>query len=194
MASNNICLGFNVEWFDPLASLLHHMQLKYFISDGTIEILEKDKCFLKRIYYPEVKLEHLFIGGSVTVYNRLLSIKSYCNVATEKYMAERETHILCIFASAAAMGQVLSFASRCGYRTGHVKTAGRGFLSSDGLEIEAGSVLYELVGAGGADQLRQLQRDATSIRGVRMVGLSAEAVLVSAINQLFFNLSIRLSN
>ncbi len=62
-------LGFEVEWFDTVASSVQILYLKYFIEDGTIELIHstKSSTFLKRIFYPSITLSDLFIGNSVTV-------------------------------------------------------------------------------------------------------------------------------
>ena len=62
-------LGFEVEWFDTVASSVQVLFLKYFLDDDTIELIHstKNSTFLKRIYYPSVSLNELFIGNSVTV-------------------------------------------------------------------------------------------------------------------------------
>lgn len=89
-------LGFELEWFDPVSTLLHTIYCKYYLDDDTIELLHSKmkSQFLARIYYPEVKLKDLFVGNSITVFNRLLVIKGYCNEATRKFMKEREVHIM----------------------------------------------------------------------------------------------------
>ena len=78
-------LGFEVEWYDAAASITRKLYLKYFLEDHTIELVTnhayippflyicqldgaKKAAFLKRIYYPSVKSEDLYIGASVTMY------------------------------------------------------------------------------------------------------------------------------
>lgn len=89
-------LGFELEWFDPVSTLLHTIFMKYYLDDDTIELLHSKmkSQFLARIYYPEVKLTDMFVGNSITVFNRLLAVKGYCNDATRKFMEEREIHIM----------------------------------------------------------------------------------------------------
>ena len=61
-------LGFELEWFDEVSGILQTLYLKFFLDDNTIELLKGTSTFLKRIFYPEVKLSDLFIGNSITVY------------------------------------------------------------------------------------------------------------------------------
>jgi hypothetical protein len=65
-------LGFDMDWFDPISELTHRLYLKFFLDDNTIEILSEKSAFLKRIYYPEVKLQDLFVGNSITMFVLLI--------------------------------------------------------------------------------------------------------------------------
>ncbi len=67
-------LGFELEWFDPVCKQVRQLFLKFFIADNTIEILNgdtasssKQAAFLKRIYYPDVKIQDLSLGNTITV-------------------------------------------------------------------------------------------------------------------------------
>jgi len=60
-------LGFELEWFDEVSGILQTLYLKFFLDDNTIELLKGTSTFLKRIFYPEVKLSDLFVGNSITV-------------------------------------------------------------------------------------------------------------------------------
>ena len=60
-------LGFELEWFDEVPGLLQKLYLKLFLDDNTIELLKDTSTFLKRIYYPVVKLSDLFVGNTITV-------------------------------------------------------------------------------------------------------------------------------
>lgn len=60
-------LGFEIEWYDSISGLLHKLFLKYWTDDNTIEILTDKSAFLKRIYFPEVKLQDLYIGNTLSM-------------------------------------------------------------------------------------------------------------------------------
>jgi len=70
-------LGFELEWFDEVSGILQTLYLKFFLDDNTIEILKGTSTFLKRIFYPEVKLSDLFVGNSITVYVLFLQISCF---------------------------------------------------------------------------------------------------------------------
>ncbi len=61
-------LGFELEWFDDASNILQTIYMKFFLDDNTIELL-KGECstFLKRIYYPDVKLSDLFVGNTLNM-------------------------------------------------------------------------------------------------------------------------------
>ena len=60
-------LGFELEWFDQVSGILQTLYLKFFLDDNTIELLKDTSTFLKRIYYPDVKLSDLFVGNSIAM-------------------------------------------------------------------------------------------------------------------------------
>ena len=112
--SSGAVLGFECEWFDGISGELNKLFLKYFLDDNTIEILSTTRTFLARIYYPDVKVTDLFLGNSITVYNRLITIKKYCNKATTNYMESREVHFLVILGSEGRqhIGSILQLAKQ----------------------------------------------------------------------------------
>jgi nucleoside-diphosphate kinase len=148
---NMSVLGFEVEWFDSVTGLMFPMFLKYFMENETIEILgDNKKAFLSRIYYPEVTFQDLSIGNSITVYNRLLTIKRAANTATEAYMKSREVRYIIVY-SPKAMGKVskvLDLAKGYNLRPGRVCTAS--FSSqvpvSFAMSVETGSCVMEIIG------------------------------------------------
>jgi len=60
-------LGFEAEWFDQVSGILQTLYLKFFLDNNTIELLHNNSIFLKQIYYPDVTLQDLYIGNSVTM-------------------------------------------------------------------------------------------------------------------------------
>jgi hypothetical protein len=60
-------LGFELEWFDQVSGILQTLYLKFFLDNNTIELLHNNSIFLKQIFYPDLKLEDLYIGNSITM-------------------------------------------------------------------------------------------------------------------------------
>lgn len=146
-------LGFELEWFDPIAKLVQKLFLKMNMGDSTIEILHehKRKPFLNRIYYPQLSLNELYLGNSVTILNRVLTIKAYANSITKGYMSEREVHYLCAINARGIQeaGNVINLTKIYNLQIGRVKTCGSGIIGS--FSVNDGDVLIELVGFSRAD-------------------------------------------
>lgn len=147
-------LGYEVEWFDVNSGLLQKFFLRVFLDDNTVELLHETKRqpILRRIHYPDISPKDLFIGNSVTVYNRLLTIKGYANAVTEKYMSEREVHLLCVIPSrySQKVGEVLELCQPFNLSIGRALTCTQGL--SDTLSMSNGDILIELAGNSGIDQ------------------------------------------
>jgi hypothetical protein len=62
-----VVLGFELEWLDEVSGLLQTLFLKFFLDDNTIELLKDHSTFLKRIFYPDVTLNDLFVGNTITM-------------------------------------------------------------------------------------------------------------------------------
>ncbi len=143
-------LGFECEWYDEISNQLHTLYLKFFLDDNTIEILGTQRPLLKRIFYPSVTASDLFRGNSITVYNRVITIISYANTATTKYMEAREVHMLCVVHESAKqqVGGILALAKEYDMVMGKIRTA-----SDDMPAVEAilGDFLIELVGYSGSE-------------------------------------------
>jgi nucleoside-diphosphate kinase len=72
---------FLVEWFDNLSSLVNKLRLSYYLSDGSVELLnlKTRKLFLKKTKIPDLKLSDFFIGGVITIFSRKLNIVDYAD-------------------------------------------------------------------------------------------------------------------
>lgn len=143
-------LGFECEWYDNISGQLTKLFLKFFLDDNTIEILtEGTRCLLKRIFYAEVTARDLFVGNSITVFNRLMVIKAYCNEATVRYMGAREEHYLVVVplsAGPAGLGHVLNIAKTFALKLGKARTLTSELPGSFDVPAPLGSTLFEFVG------------------------------------------------
>ena len=145
-------LGFEVEWFDSVAGAAKKLYLKFFLENNTIEILEEKGAFLKRISYPTVRVQDLYVGSSISVFNRIIKIKSYANVATSRYMGSREVHFLSVVTAndANKLGRFFNLAKSYQLIVGKVRTTSS-TVSLHGIEYGAGDMIVETVGVNGAD-------------------------------------------
>lgn len=162
-------LGFEMEWFDQVSGLVNKLFLKFFIEDNTIEILQTNQKFLlKRIFYPEVQLKDLYIGNTVTIYNRLMTVKAHANSATTKYMKDIEVRFLCVLPKneIAFLGQVMLLARKHELRLGKAKTISSVRMRTN-VPVEAGDTILEIVGLSKIkvdDLIDEFQRSTPSIR------------------------------
>ncbi|KAL4125053.1 hypothetical protein PRIC2_008643 [Phytophthora ramorum] len=88
-------LAFFLEWYDPQSGLKKGYIMHYH-GDNTVELVERmsRKLFLKRIRIPTVNFDDLYIGGSVTVYSRQLTIMEPANEFTRQMLLQREDKAL----------------------------------------------------------------------------------------------------
>ncbi|MCO5595813.1 hypothetical protein L7F22_049863 [Adiantum nelumboides] len=80
--------AFIVRWLDPKTLLIWHYQLFYYTYDQSVEMfdIKNQRIFLKRVSHPEIHLEHLYIGASISLYSRQLIIESYGDEFTKKHL------------------------------------------------------------------------------------------------------------
>lgn len=143
-------LGFEVEWYDPIACDVKPMYLKFWTEDNTVELLKNGpskSTFLKKIHYPSVTERDLFIGSSITIFDRVIVLTNYANSATRDYMMAREVHFLVVIPASQVghAGSVLQAAKEHRLSIARVRTAG----SSVPDYLDGGDVVLELVGIAG---------------------------------------------
>lgn len=170
-------LGFELEWLDNISGQLQTLYLKYFLTDGTIEILQSQigKAFLKRIFYPDLKLGDLFLGNSISIYNRVMTIKSYANAATKQYFSDKELHILCILNGINDLCTIVSVGNKHGFVVGRVLTVANEVRIADSF-VPKGSILFELLGSHGVKQYDALVKDLKILAPAVAVTIQKEAV------------------
>ncbi|KAL4151895.1 hypothetical protein PRNP1_008832 [Phytophthora ramorum] len=103
-------LAFFLEWYDPQSGLKKGYIMHYH-GDNTVELVERmsRKLFLKRIRIPTVNFDDLYIGGSVTVYSRQLTIMEPANEFTRQMLLQREDKALFVISpnGYSQMGRVI---------------------------------------------------------------------------------------
>jgi len=148
--SSGAVLGFECEWFDEISGRLNVLYLQFFLDDNTIQILTDTRTFLARIFYPDVTVTDLFVGNSITVYNRCITIKQYANAATTKYMQSREVHMLVVLGSEGrnALGRILKTANSHSLKTAKMKSIG---VDMPDIGARAGDFILQVVGYNGKE-------------------------------------------
>ena len=179
-------LVFNVEWNDPKTGVLWPLQLLHSPRDETVELFDTraQRVFLKRTHYPQVRLEHLFPGGTVVVLARTLRVLSYADAATKQRLDSTREPVFILVASHALqyVGAVLHRAqSVAGLTVVNAKlaqiSAGDASRLSRDVDTDDGPCLaFELfssVAGGAAELLRKALEPATF--GYYAVGPAAAA-------------------
>mmetsp|Transcript_51939 Transcript_51939/g.97155 ORF Transcript_51939/g.97155 Transcript_51939/m.97155 type:complete len:329 (-) Transcript_51939:66-1052(-) len=107
--------GFVVEWYDSQADLMREYQLTVFKPQkGPLEVAMYDpkahRSFLKRMPIPDMKIEDLTVGSTVTVYARHLKVKAYADAHTKSVLDSKRTSIAILLqpAAFARLGQIVS--------------------------------------------------------------------------------------
>ncbi|KAJ7560338.1 hypothetical protein O6H91_04G125100 [Diphasiastrum complanatum] len=112
MSSDGVRYCFIVKWLDPQTCLVWRYQLFYYTGDNSIEMYEikNQRIFLKRVSHPEVHLEHLYLGASVTLYSRQLVIEDYGDEFTRKHLQNLQETTLALIKPDAIqqMGQIIN--------------------------------------------------------------------------------------
>lgn len=144
-------LGFAAEWYDPIAREITNLYLKFFLEDGTIELLKngiKQSTFLKRIHYPQVAIQDMFIGSSLSIFNRVIILTDYANTATRDYLKTREVHFLCVVKadSLSRLNRILDVVDQHRLSIGRTRTANE---SLPGVGADTGDIVFEFVGIQG---------------------------------------------
>jgi hypothetical protein len=129
-----------------VSGIAKKLYLKFYLDDNTIEILDEKAAFLKRIYYPDVKLTDLYVGSSITVFHRLIQLKKCANSFTENYMNSREVHLITVFSlkESHETGRFLRLFDKYDLNIGKIRTTKTGF-SGYGIDIDEDSIIIEAI-------------------------------------------------
>ncbi|CAE7040191.1 NME7, partial [Symbiodinium natans] len=107
--------GFVVEWYDSQADLMREYQLTVFKPHkGPLEVAMYDpkahRSFLKRMPIPDLKIEDLTVGSTVTVYARHLKVKAYADAHTRSALESKRTSLAMLLQPPAfpRLGQIMS--------------------------------------------------------------------------------------
>ncbi|CAE8703644.1 unnamed protein product, partial [Polarella glacialis] len=120
--------GFTVEWFDAQADLMREYSLTVFkMAKGPLEAAMYDpkskRAFLKRMAIPDLRLEDLHVGSTVTIYARHLKVKSYADSHTSNYLDSSRTELALLVQphSFNKLGQVMSCFEAAGLTMSRVR-------------------------------------------------------------------------
>ncbi|KAL2651018.1 hypothetical protein R1flu_019146 [Riccia fluitans] len=90
--------AFNVKWKDPMTDVVWKYQLFFYTHDNSIEMfdIKNQRLFLRRVTYPDISLEHLFIGSIVNVFTRQLLVEEYGDEFTRRNLQQIQERTLAL--------------------------------------------------------------------------------------------------
>jgi len=91
-------LSFEAEWFDPESTMLRKFVLLYFPSDNTLELFDVhlSEVFLKRAHVPGLKFENLYVGSTIIIFTRAVTITGFANEFTREKLGSLLEKTFCL--------------------------------------------------------------------------------------------------
>ncbi|CAM6086557.1 unnamed protein product [Calypogeia fissa] len=90
--------AFNVQWKDPMSGVVWKYQLMFYTFDNSIEMydIKNARMFLRRIAFPELTVEQLYLGSVITVYTRRLLIEEYADEFTRRNLQQLQERTVAV--------------------------------------------------------------------------------------------------
>ena len=90
MVQDNDSLAFIAEWFDKMAAVNKEFRIIFYPVDNSIEIidLKSRKQFLKRIQFPQLSQQDLYVGNTFDIYGRRFKIVRFGDKFTQDTMVQ----------------------------------------------------------------------------------------------------------
>lgn len=113
--------AFRLEIHNPLAGVMDHFQLLYFVRrDGKdeIEIIDSKhkRKFLSRVHVPGLKLADILVGGKVTIFSRQYRVADFEDEHTRKALGRSKTPAFALLRQIEALGTVWTNIEGAGLR------------------------------------------------------------------------------
>eukprot|EP00903_Cladosiphon_okamuranus_P011349 g10697.t1 len=102
-------VGFSVEYYDPVADLLRTFVLTVF-PDQKVQMVSGNKTFLSKTYAKELETTDLYIGGTIVLFSRELSIVDYADESTRKYFEGLQSRcfVMILPTAMGSLGEIIS--------------------------------------------------------------------------------------
>lgn len=119
--------SFVAEYFDTQANLARTYLLLFYSADNSIEMydVKNKRLFLKRCVYPQLTAKELYVGGSVTIYSRVLKLVDFGDEVTRRAFTEKQEEVMVIIHGEGIYraGEVVQFFSNQEVRTINIRLA-----------------------------------------------------------------------
>lgn len=118
-------LTFIAEWYEFETALKKNFWIQYYPFDNTVELFDIDKncIFLRRAKCDGVHLKDMFVGNTVRIYGRQLTIQDYADVRTRKLISKYNEKSLAVFKPTVIkdIGEILNFIIRKNFKIMKIK-------------------------------------------------------------------------
>lgn len=123
---NDIAYCFQAEWYDEQACVPRQYTLIYYLLDKTIAMndMKANRMFLKRCKFPNITMKDLFIGATVTLNARQMTIKDFGNDFTRRELTSVKQSIVAVVKTAQfdQVGSIMVELVKRGLTVGRVKS------------------------------------------------------------------------
>lgn len=118
--------AFLAEWFENQSQILRKFALTYYPQDDTVELwdIKQKRMFLKRCPAEgNIRMEDLFVGSTVTVYQRQMNLVEYGNSFTRAVLGQAQERTLALIYTHATneTGKVLDVLMNEGFALGSMR-------------------------------------------------------------------------
>ena len=117
--------GFLCDWFDNQSQTIRKLALTYYADTKSVQMwdIRGKRMFLKKCSYPQLRMEDLFPGSTITVYNRQLNITDYADSYIKQVMGTAQQRTVGIIYASATQeaGKILDVAAVEGFSLGALK-------------------------------------------------------------------------
>jgi nucleoside-diphosphate kinase len=118
--------AFLVDWLDPQAQLVRQYLLFYYSVDNSVEMddLKNRRKFLRRCEYPGIRFENLYLGATVNVYSRELTVSDYGDEFTKTALQTKKEKTLALIKPDAYLkcGRIIDAIQSDGFRIAQLRT------------------------------------------------------------------------
>ncbi|XP_071839564.1 nucleoside diphosphate kinase homolog 7-like isoform X2 [Apostichopus japonicus] len=112
MASEDGRFAFDAEWYDQHAALIRKYQFLFYPKDSTVEMfdIKNRRLFLKRSCIDGLKFEDLYVGATVNVNSRTLTLVDYSDEYTKNILSSKKEKTLALIKPDAVLkfGQIFN--------------------------------------------------------------------------------------
>lgn len=117
--------AFVVDWLDPMAQIVWKFQLLFYSHDNSVEMydIKNRRTFLKRSPAPNLALNQLFTGATITLLARQLQVMEYADDFTKRTLSKTRQKTLGLIKpdGVTNMGKILHAVHKAGFMVNNLK-------------------------------------------------------------------------